>query len=296
MIRTTFLSTTMGAQSRLMERSAAAERASARLSSGKAFSRPSEDPAAAATAMAFRSELSTLKAYQSTAEEAQSRLDASDAVLDNAQTTVARLKELIVGAATGTMNADGRAATAAEIIQLRDHLVGLANTRHLDQPLFAGFSDAEAVAPVPGGWQVFANTAEKVVRAVSDSDSVQINVVASEVFKAGASDAFTMLDDLVADLQSGDLAGIRAAVDAVDGLRASVSTARSRIGAATNRVENVLQANIGRQTGVRADLSKAEDIDLIEGITEVNRQQAAYEAALGATAKSLKQSLVDFLS
>lgn len=296
MIRTTFLSTTMGAQSRLMERSAAAERAAARLSSGKAFSRPSEDPAAAATAMAFRSELSTLKAYQSTAEEAQTRLDASDAVLGDAQTTVARIKELVVGAATATTNAEGRAATAAEITQLRDHLVGLANTRHLDQPLFAGFSANDAVSFSAGTWNVFSNTAEKIVRSVSDSDSVQINVVASEAFNAGSTDAFTMLDDLVADLQSGNTAGIRAAIDSVDDLRVSVSTARARVGAATNRVENVLNANLSRQTGVTADLSKAEDIDLVEGITEVNRQQAAYEAALGATAKALKQSLVDFLS
>ncbi len=295
MIRTTFLSHTMGAQSRLMERAAAADLASARLSSGKAFSRPSEDPGAAATALAFRSELSALKAYQSTAEDAQTRLNTTDAQLEQVQTAVARLKDLTVAAATGTMNDEGRVATAAEITQLRDQLVGLANGRHLDQPLFAGYSANDAVTFSAGMWQVNSNTSEKLVRAVSDTDSVQVNVVASDVFKAGATDAFTMLDQLVTDLNSGNTAGIHAAIDSVDALRASASNARARIGAATNRIENVLEANISRQTGVKADLSKAEDIDLVEGITEVNRQQAAYQAALGATAKSLQQSLVDFL-
>jgi flagellin-like hook-associated protein FlgL len=60
MIRTTFLSTTTGATQRLMERSAAADRASARLASGRAFSRASEDPAAATTALALRGELGAL--------------------------------------------------------------------------------------------------------------------------------------------------------------------------------------------------------------------------------------------
>lgn len=296
MIRTTFLGSSIGAQQRLMERSAAASRAAARLSSGKQFSRPSEDPAAASTALAFRSELNALKSFQSTAEEAQSRLDITDAKLDEVQTVIARLKELAVGASTGTMDQQGREATAAEVSQLRDHLVGLANARHLDQPLFAGFATTDAVDFVSGAWQFTGSSTETMERRVSDSDTVQINVVASEVFQANSADAFTMLDTFIASLNSGDVTGVRDAVDEIDALRSSVSTARSRIGAATNRIENVLDANISRQTIVRADLSEVEDIDLVEGITEANRQQAAYEAALGATAKFISKSLVDFLA
>jgi flagellar hook-associated protein 3 FlgL len=296
MIRTTFLGSSMGATARLMERSAAASKASARLSSGKAFSRPSEDPAAAATALGLRGEQSALKAYQAAAEDAKTRLDVADAQLNDVSALVVRLKELAVGAASGTTNAEGRVAIAAEAAQIRDHLVGLANARHLDQPLFAGFAPGDAVAKVAGVWTYSGAASEHMDRAISDSDSVQVNVHASEVFRVGASDAFTMLDTFIDDLNAGNLAGVSAAVDHIDELRASVSTARARIGAATNRVENVLEANRGRQTLIQAELSKVEDIDLVEGITEMNRMQAAYEAALGATANSLKQSLVDFLS
>lgn len=296
MIRTTFLSSSMGSTARLMERSAAASKASARLSSGKAFSRPSEDPAAAATALSLRGELSAMKAYQANAEEAQTRLNNSDSQLSDVSALVLRLKELAVTAASGSTNNEGRDAIAAEVAQIRDHLVGLANTRHLDQPLFAGHSAGDAVANVAGTWTFTGASTEQIMRSVSDSDSVQVNVTASEIFRAGATDAFTMLDQFVTDLGTGDLEGIRNAVGQLDEFRASVSTARARIGAATNRVENVLEANLTRQTSVRADLSKVEDVDLVEAITDMNRQQAAYEAALGATAKSLKQSLVDFLA
>ena len=297
MIRTTFLSTHMGATQRLMERSAAADRASARLSSGRAFSRASEDPGAATTALTLRGELAALKAYQTTGEEAQSRLDVADGALNDVSALVGRLKELTVAASTATMNAEGRAASAQEIGQIRDQLASLANTQHLGQPIFAGFGAGNAVAKTgaPATWTFTGNASEKIMRSVSDSDTVQVNVTAGEVFQAGASDAFTMLDQLVADLNAGNTTGIRGAVDTMDALRTSVSTARARIGAATNRVENVLAGNRARQTTVQADLSKAEDVDLTEAITDVNRQQAAYQAALGATAKSLQQSLVDFL-
>jgi flagellar hook-associated protein 3 FlgL len=280
MIRTTFLSTSLGAQNRLMNRSAAMEQASARLSSGRAWTRPSEDPGAASTSLSLRSELSALKSYESVAGDAQSRLDVTDSQLSDVNSLIARLKELAVGAATGTMNNEGRAATAQEVGQIRDQLVSLANARHLDQPVFAGYSSANAVSQVSGAWTFTGTPSEAIMRSVSDTDSVQVNVVASDIFQAKTTDAFTMLDTFVNDLKTNNGTGIKAAVDEMDTFRTNVTTARARIGAATNRVETVLAGNRTRQT---------------EAITDVNRQQAAYEAALGATAKSLQQSLVDFL-
>lgn len=295
MIRTTFLSSTIGAQSRLMNRSAQLERSAARLSSGRAWTRPSEDPGSAATALTMRSELTSLKSYQSVAEDAQSRLNVTDSQLADVSSLVVRLKELAVGAATGTMNTAGRDATAQEMGQIRDQLVGLANARHLDQPLFAGYASTDAVANVSGTWTFTGSATETIVRSVSDSDSVQLNVTAAEVFKAGSTDAFTMIDNLVASLQANDTVAIRNANDDLDSFRTNVTTARARIGAATTRVDTVLASNASRQMTVQTDLSKAEDVDIAEAITDVNRQQAAYEAALGATAKSIQQSLVDFL-
>ncbi len=295
MIRTTFLSSTLGAQSRLMTRSTALEQASARLSSGRSWTRPSEDPGGAATALSLRSELSSLKSYESVAGTAQSRLDVTDAQLSDVNSLVARLKELAVGASTGTMNNEGRAATAEEVRQIRDQLVSLANARHLDQPLFSGFSSADAVVAVSGAWTFTGLPTDTIMRSVSDSDSVHLNVLASDVFQAAGTDAFSMLDTFIGDLTTNNGPGMKAAIDQMDTFRTSVTTARARIGAATNRVETVLQANRSRQTTIQSDLSKAEDVDLTEAITDVNRQQAAYEAALGATAKSIQQSLVDFL-
>lgn len=44
-----------------------------------------------------------------------------------------------------------------------------------------------------------------------------------------------------------------------------------------------------------SQLSDVEDIDLPKTTTELQLQQAAYQAALAATARVLQPSLVDFL-
>ena len=42
-------------------------------------------------------------------------------------------------------------------------------------------------------------------------------------------------------------------------------------------------------------LSNIRDVDITEAITELNRQENAYQAVLGATAKLLQPNLLDFL-
>jgi flagellar hook-associated protein 3 FlgL len=115
------------------------------------------------------------------------------------------------------------------------------------------------------------------------------------VFTTGTTDTFTMLDQLAADLLSGNNAGITGALTTLDQNATVVSGAQARIGAATGLVERALMRNSSQQITLRSDLANVEDIDLTEAVTDLSRQQAAYQAALGATSKSIQQSLVDWL-
>jgi flagellar hook-associated protein 3 FlgL len=46
---------------------------------------------------------------------------------------------------------------------------------------------------------------------------------------------------------------------------------------------------------LKGSLSEVENIDLPKTITDLQLQQVAYQAALGASAKMIQPSLVDFL-
>ena len=134
-MRTNFQTMTLGAQTRLMDRSNAMERANARLASGKNFTRPSEDPSGAAIAVATRSELGSLDNYKAAGEDATARLQTTDTQLQAVQDRLTRLKELTVSAANGTSGPSQRSAIAQEVSSIRDDLVNIGNTRYrLDRP------------------------------------------------------------------------------------------------------------------------------------------------------------------
>jgi flagellar hook-associated protein 3 FlgL len=69
----------------------------------------------------------------------------------------------------------------------------------------------------------------------------------------------------------------------------------SDVGARSNRVSQLRQGADDQILTLRSSLSGVENIDLPKTITELQMQQVAYEAALGATAKAIQPSLLDFL-
>jgi flagellar hook-associated protein 3 FlgL len=100
---------------------------------------------------------------------------------------------------------------------------------------------------------------------------------------------------MAADMASGDAAGIMAGVTQMTTARQQLSTAESSIGAATNRVTAVIQRSGDFQLSLTSALANVEDIDLAQSITDQSRLNATYQAALGATAKTIQPSLVDWL-
>ena len=68
-----------------------------------------------------------------------------------------------------------------------------------------------------------------------------------------------------------------------------------KLDARYNRAEAARQAPDDRVLTLRATLSGVEDIDLPHTIMDLQMQQMAYQTALGATAKALQPSLMDFL-
>jgi flagellar hook-associated protein 3 FlgL len=74
-----------------------------------------------------------------------------------------------------------------------------------------------------------------------------------------------------------------------------VLSALGDVGARSARLETT-KANLDTETlDFTARISENEDVDLPKSIMELSAQQAGYEAALGAAAKILQVSLMDFL-
>ena len=70
---------------------------------------------------------------------------------------------------------------------------------------------------------------------------------------------------------------------------------RADIGARTNRLESALTRQESLKARLTGLLSKVEDTDFAEAITDFTNQTNVYKAALAAGAKALQPSLLDYL-
>jgi flagellar hook-associated protein 3 FlgL len=74
-----------------------------------------------------------------------------------------------------------------------------------------------------------------------------------------------------------------------------VSNAQADIGARTVRVETARSVANDATLTLSNALSSVENVDLAKATVDLGLREVAYQAALGATARVLQPSLLDFL-
>lgn len=292
--RMSFIGTTHAAQSRLAAASARMERANEKVSTGRAYTRPSDNPTAASRGAVLRDQLDLLDVYTTNISDARSRLSIADTKLQQSMDLYHRITELTTQAASSTSSAPARLAVREEVLQIRKELQNIANTQYLGAPLFAGFGPGPAVTQVGPVWTFNGNPADQVDRVVGAGETVSTSITAQELFSAPSGDVFTVLDNLAAALQADDTVAIQATIDPMKSLRSALSAGQSRIGAAVNRVEAAESRNSAIRITLSTERSQVEDVDLNDAITEQSRLALAYQAALGVTAKANQQTLLDY--
>lgn len=262
------------------------------LSSGKQISRPSDGPGQAASAMQLRGSLRTTEQYVRNADDAYAWLATADSALQAVSTSLQRARDLAVqGANAGAMPIQARQAIADEVRQIRETVLGLANTQYLGRPVFGGTTDGGSAYDAAGA---YVGDTGSVNRRVGPNAQVRADVSGVAVFGDGAGSVFDVLDTLATDLVSNP-AAVQASLAAIDGALDDVLSGLSDVGSRVNRVEAMKRTNEAQVVEVRSNLSEVEDIDLPRTIMDLQLQEVAYQAALGATARVLQPSLLDFL-
>lgn len=112
---------------------------------------------------------------------------------------------------------------------------------------------------------------------------------------------FSVLDDAIRDI--GNATNSNAAMQAVGQALHNVDIGMSRISAVRgqagdllNRADRISDNQEKRSIQVEGDRSRAEDLDMIKGVSDFQNQQTAYQAALQSYAQVQKLSLFNFIS
>jgi len=259
------------------------------LSSGKRIQVPSDDPSATASAMTYRSQQAADVQYLRNVDQVTARLGVTDNTLTSLSDRLREVRQLMVQAQSGAISNEARTALSAQASAVRDEVVGLFNATYLDRPVFGGtIPGQQAVDPTTGSY--LGNDAP-IVSRISRDATIRVDVKGTDV---GADTTPALLDRIVTDLASP--AGIPSA-DFTD-LDAGMSKVLQNLGDVGARAARVdaTKTNVDSQRlDLTSRISENEDVDLPATIMNLQAQQVGYQSALGASAKILQTSLLDFL-
>jgi flagellar hook-associated protein 3 FlgL len=293
--RSTQASLTAGVMSNLQTNLDRLGRLQEKLSSGKEIAKPSDSPVATGSALRYRSDMRASQQHLRNADDALGWLGEADSALTSSLSVIRRVRELALSGANATADTDARNALAAEVDQLKDQLVGLANTTYLNRPIFAGTADVTSAYDTGGNLVGdLASSSAPVMRTVAPGVKIQVNVVGANVFGTSASGLLKTLADVADHLRTSptSLAGD---ISTIDTHFSTVTNALSDVGARYNRIEAMQTRAQDAIANLRQGLSEVEDIDLPKTVMDLQMQQVSYQAALNATAKVIQPSLLDFL-
>ncbi len=112
---------------------------------------------------------------------------------------------------------------------------------------------------------------------------------------------FSTIDQAVTDI-GGALSkndanqAVTQALHNIDVSMANISAVRGQAGDLLNRADNITSGNDKRTIEQKANQSRAEDVDMIQAVSDFQKQQTGYQAALQSYAQIQKLSLFNFIS
>lgn len=273
------------------------------LSTGKRINQPSDDPYGASLAVSLNTDLSGLTTYAGNITDGTAWASAATASLQNIQSEVQRVQEVVTQAANGTQSAADRAASAAEVNQLIDAVKQEANTQYAGQYVFSGTATATQPYSKSTG-DVFQGNTGALTREIGPGSALQVNADLSGVLGSGptANDGKllntlrTIASDLssgtpagVADLSNNQIGNLANGLTSLLQLQASVGATQNRLTLASDRVSAL-------QSSDTAALSNVVDANMAQTVTAFSNEQAAFTAALRAGANIVQTSLMQFLN
>lgn len=125
-------------------------------------------------------------------------------------------------------------------------------------------------------------------------------VVGDTIDLKPATSVFSVLDEAIRGIGEGEnnnavTQAIGQALGNIDKGMEQIITMRSQAGEYLNRADRMMGDQDNRSLQLEADRSRAEDLDMIQGLSDFENQKTAYSAALQSYAQIQKLSLFNFI-
>jgi flagellar hook-associated protein 3 FlgL len=274
----------------------------ARVASGLAFSRPSENPSGALQAAALRGGISELTRYRTNCDQAATPLRLTEVALGDIGNALRQARDAAL--AMSPFDAAGNQALAGQVAEIARRIVGDANYQSEGRYLFSGNEVltppivANPLGPPPYTYQ--GDDGDAMIQ-LSRTIKLVTNMSAAEVLNLGGAadpardDALETLRKVEAALRAGDSQAIQSGLQDIQwhmeralALRAETGTRMQQVELAEGRLDEGLLA-------LRSLLSGVQDVDLAEALIGLKAQEISYQAAAAAATSLHRASLLDYL-
>lgn len=269
------------------------------VSTGKKLSQPEDDPAAVGRVLGLQSEQRRVSQYENNASRASEISTASYAGLQAIKKVSSRVSE-IATLGTGVLSSSQTEAYAAEVNQLLEQTLQLANSKFENDYLYSGTN--VGVQP----YTVTRDTTTGDVDTIlynGNSSQQQIQLSESATVSPGTTgdtnqslkDFMDQLVQLRDALNVGDTTTITSVQTGLTTSEDSIVSSLAEAGAVQTRIEAYQTQLKDRSNDIEKLISGEADADITSSVVKLSQTQTAYQAALQSSASIMKTSLLDYI-
>jgi flagellar hook-associated protein 3 FlgL len=269
-----------------------------KVSSGKNFNRPSDDPVAMVNSLGLSNTLARIGQYQKNMDTAKGWLDINETVLDQASKVAASAHQIALQFSSGNQSAEVQTEAASQIDSLIDEAIGLGNTQLNGKYIFGGYQTATPPFAHSG------NGGTESVVYQGDGNDLQVQIGPDQTITAGKnggtvfmnSNLFASLIGLKQAIANNDPTAIQQESTNLQAATDHFNAQVSDVGIRQNQLQT--QGEIFSQTtlNLQNQLGDLENVDNNKAILEMQQTQTAYNIALSTAAQISKVSLLDYLT
>ena len=127
------------------------------------------------------------------------------------------------------------------------------------------------------------------------------NADAVQISPSTTMDMFAVLDDAISGIRNATTGSsasqaVAQALTQIDSGMDRLQAAQGQAGEWLNRADTITDAQAQQTVQLEADRSRAEDLDMVKGISDFQKTQTGYQAALQSYAQVQKLSLFNFIN
>ncbi|WP_434296938.1 flagellar hook-associated protein FlgL [Clostridium sporogenes] len=297
------------------------------LTSGKNFSKPSDDPTGVIRSMQLYSGIEANKQYNKNISNVINWLDVTDTALDQMGTQLGNIRNKLVAAGNAGYAETERKSIKDEINEIIGTMSQILNTTFDGKYVFSGtrvtgkptevnkdgnknssidYINKDGSMPVDPSSDEYKQMNGKLKVEISEGVIIEYNVTATEILKGDSVDLRELLKNIVNHLDGKSDDGTAVDPDAIDKLvkqdlanidkvTENLLKIRSEVGAKQNRMDSAKKMNTETNFNMTEILSNVEDIDIVEKNMEYAVLQSVYISSLQTSAKVLQPTLMDYL-